>query len=119
MAYEVPTVDDFIERFPDFADREEEPIQFALDAASRQVDESWTEGDFEEAILQLAAHVLLTSEVGAAAGSDEGIKSLTIGPLSLAFDVEGRLSMSKLETSTYGQTFLGLRRRNIAPIAVI
>jgi len=120
MAYETPTVDDFRDRFPEFADGTEytdEQIQFALDEAGRQVDETWTEGDYEAAILHLAAHTMLGGIVGVDAGADEGIKSLSIGPLSLAF--EGRVSLTDYSTSSYGQVYSSLRRRNIIPVRVV
>lgn len=116
MAYEVPTVDDFQEEFPDIV-ATEEAIQSALDAAQRSVDESWTEGDFSRAILYLAAHFLMSKVAADATGADDEISSLTIGPLSLTF--KDRKSLSEFESTLYGQEFTRLLRLNAPRIAVI
>lgn len=117
MPYTVPTPEDFTERYPDFPVDDDDVIQVAITAAARNVDETWTEGDFQPAILALAAHFLIGSTAAADVGADDAITGLTIGPLSLQF--AERQSFESMSGTIYGQEFMRLQRLNVAMVAVI
>lgn len=120
MAYETPTVEDFRARFPEFeADGyvPDEVIQRVLNEASRQVDSTWLEADYAAAILYLAAHLLTVSTFAEDSVGQENIKSLSIGPLSIAYGEQ--VSFDKLSSTSYGQQFSELRRVNVPAVLVI
>lgn len=120
MAYVIPEVADFRARFPEFDDSTVYPdagVQTALDLAVRQVDETWLEADYAEAIMQLAAHLLSASGVAADTLGQDDLKSISIGPLSLTYGE--RVSVSGLKTTLYGQSFADLRRKNIPAVLTV
>lgn len=117
MPYEAPTVDQFRERFPEFADVSEDAIDLALVDANRQVDETWLEDDYQTAIMELAAHLASVNQAGSDSFGQDDLRSITIGPLSISYG--GKLSAADLTTSVYGQKFAALRRKNIPAIRVI
>jgi len=124
MAYTLPTIADFRARFPRFT----EPVasdalaQMALDRGARNVDTSWTEGDYAEAIMLYAAGWLTAEGIGsgaeaqAAAAGASGFKTMRSGQLTLErFDNAGGSASPAdpvLATSD-GLAFAALRRANV------
>jgi Protein of unknown function (DUF4054) len=134
MSYIFPTVDDFRAKFPEFADLDDAYIQVLLDDAGRAVDQTWTEGDYTNAILFLAAHYH-ELDLMASAGSDapaEGVpagQTITaehIGPISVTYGkANGGASSStgahasSLDSTVYGQRYQDLLIKNIPAVLVI
>lgn len=142
MAYIFPTVDDFRAKFPEFADLDDETIQTLLDEAGRNVDETWTEGDYTNAILYLAAHyhqlsLMAANESGGtgtgedASGVPAGsmITSEHIGPIAVSYGKSTSATSagssgsgaypSPFGTTIYGQRYLDLLKKNIPAVLVI
>lgn len=116
--YQAPTAAHFRARFPGKFDAVSSgQIVAALSRASRQVDESWTEGDFAEGRMLYAAAFLRAQGLGvAAAGEAEalaGIKSVKSGALSVEFaGASGAGDQDPAFATVYGRQFLALRRAN-------
>jgi hypothetical protein len=59
MPYEKPTVAQFKEQIQDLSGVWYPTIIVAIDEASLSVDQSWNEADYQPAILNLAAHIMV------------------------------------------------------------
>lgn len=120
MPYTAPTVADFRLRFPGRFDSpgvSDDAITYALTRAARQVDESWTEDDFQEAHMLYAAAFLTSQGLGVMpTGSAEtmaGIKSVKSGALSVDFGESGaKASTDPVLANQYGRQFAMLRVQN-------
>lgn len=125
MPYTVPSVDQFHTRFPIFADSDDDLIAVMIAEASRSVDTTWEEGDYQPAIMYLAAHLLATDNSGegetvnvGAAGGDGAIVSESfqgLGSVSYASRTiaPGSLSASdQYGTTEYGRRYKALLKRN-------
>lgn len=129
MPYVVPTVDQFLTRFPIFSDEDEDRIAMVIAEASRMIDQTWREADYQPAILYLAAHLLATDNSGegesveiGAAGAGR-IQSESWPGMSVTYgagNMQGSLSKNEAFGSTeYGRRFLSLLRLNKPAIVVI
>src|SRR5690349_221869 len=105
MAYDYATIDEFIAQYPEF-DGQDDAITLALERAKRGVDETWTEGDFKDAHMALAAHLLTAGEI---ASSGKEIASESIGPLSVSYF---RSDGGWIASTGYGQTYLLMLKQN-------
>lgn len=117
MPYTVPTVDDFLARWPIFGDSDSDLIQQMLDEAAGQIDISWREADYQPAILYLSAHLLATdnSDEGAEVvigGSQGAIASESFGGMSISYATAGSADASA-NASQYGSTEYGRRFYNL------
>jgi hypothetical protein len=127
MPYVKPTVDQFTERFPVFADRDEDLIALLIDEAMGSVDVGWVETDYQPAIMYLTAHLLATdaSQTGDAVvvgPTQGGVQSESFGPMSVAYKdfPAGSLSASEtFGTTAYGRRYLSLLIANKPPIVVV
>lgn len=119
MAYDVPTALDLKERFPSFLAVSDAIIESAITEAQGRVDTTWPEADYAPAIMLYAAHLLTLDGLGSSTeASLAGIKSLTIGSLSLTSAAGGDASGSLASTS-YGRRFREMARRNFPAVAVV
>lgn len=115
--YVEPTAAHLIAAFPEFADVPKATIDNYLRRAARSVDDSWLEGDFADARMLLAAHLMTISGVGASAEAKAvsngfaGFKSIKSGSLSLE-RADGGKGGAGFDASRYGQQFKSLLRRN-------
>lgn len=128
MAYETPTADDFRTKFPEFEDLSDTQIDALIVEAMRSVDTTWTEGDYENAILYLAAHYhqLATNASESSTMDTPGGQAITsehIGPISVSYGKAsgptGANSTSSLSTTAYGQMYYDLLVKNVPAILVI
>ncbi len=117
MAYTTPTAEDVRARFPG---KFEDPgvtdlqIAYALGRATRAVDSSWTEGDYQEGLMLYAASFLTTQGLGVMpAGAAEGlagIRSVRSGALSIEFaGAQSAAQMDPALNTVYGRQFAALR----------
>jgi hypothetical protein len=114
MAYVAPTPAELKSRYPAFANVDDAVVQSALDEAARQVDESWTEGDFATAQMLYACHVMTMNGVLSGAGGIQlaSFRSIRSGALTLERGTVNGDDGSWLSGSEYGRRFLTLRRQN-------
>lgn len=129
MAYTVPSVDDFRDRFPKWTGSVASTSQIARGIArgQRNVDQTWTEGDYAEAILLYAAHWLTLAGVGpdAAAGTTQaeagfGVKKMKTGDHEIEYAGATTLgqagAIGDYALTVYGVQFAQLRRQNFAGV---
>lgn len=111
MAYVAPTPAQFKARYPEFGTVADETVQIYLTEANRSVDETWTEGDYANAIMHLAAHKMAVAGIGT--GPDSVANT---GALSAYSQIRsGQLSLTRKVSSSgpddgyggYGSTRYG------------
>src|SRR4029078_8082328 len=78
MAYSAPTVDDFLTRFPEFVDQDEDLIQALLNEAGRQADGTWNDTDRKNAVMYLAAH---RTQLSGGSYDTGGLRSVSLGSI--------------------------------------
>jgi hypothetical protein len=107
MPFTPPTPDQFVTRFPEF-DGQDDAITAALAEANRAVDDSWTEGDYQNAYMYFAAHLLALAENTGSGGA--AISSESLGPISVSYKTSS--SASALASTSYGAQYARLLRLN-------
>lgn len=125
MAKILPTYDDFVTRFPEFENVEEDAVNFALADGADHVGSFWYDDDWHLGILLYAAHVLAVAPANqfseATASGDTPLKGITIGPIRLDYATPTNTASvsTELASTMYGKRFEELRRRNSPGIMVI
>jgi hypothetical protein len=124
MAHTPPTLNEFKTRFPQFADVSDPLLQMVLDEAMTQVDDSWLDQDYKNAIMYLMAHLLTTEGVldGGETGTNPGpIASESFGPISRSYAIKGSTSQEgyDFQSTEFGRRFYYLMRRNFPAIVVV
>jgi hypothetical protein len=136
-----PTADEFLLRYPAFADADTERVQLVLDEAASHVSEDWIPEHQVQAIMVLAAHLLyvdasLQVSIEQGIGSSDStatagpISLKSIGPLTLRYGTPGGSSSQgmttsatvgglELETSPYGQRFTVLAQMSFPSVLVV
>lgn len=133
MALTLPAATKFKERFPLFEKLSKERIDDALAEAGGYVDETWIEGDQQNALLYMAAHLLLSS--GALAAGVTGavntvtrgpVTSVRVGDVATTYAAGGASSGGVVAGSNdwlmlteYGKRFLRIRRRSFPAVYVV
>jgi Protein of unknown function (DUF4054) len=115
MAYDVPTTDDFMIRFPELGDADYAQLSLLIAEAARYVDDSWLETDYQTAILYLAAHLLLS---GMSPDQSGTIQSEAFGPISVSYAQHANDDAGLMATE-YGRRFVELRRNNFPRVMVV
>jgi len=121
----VPSVDDFRERFPEFASTDDEVIELAINDASTEVDEDiWRASDYGPGVLFLAAHFLVAASQQStfitSSGGEPAIKSESIGRLSTTYgDSVTSGSSEGMSSTEYGSRYMRLLRRNAPRILIV
>ena len=104
MPYTLPTADQLKTRYPAFSAVADETVEAAIQDASRSVDTTWVEGDYQPAVMALAAHMMTMEGTGADVQAQlKGFKRLKVGPLELERDGSG----SSVDAGGYGSTVYG------------
>ena len=108
--------------FSQFADADEYLIALLLAEAMTQVDDSWLEQDYQNAVMYLTAHLLVT-ETAAGSGTGGGtsgiIASESFGPLSRSYHIDTTaITDEGLEGTLYGRRYRELRRKNFPGVVV-
>lgn len=119
MAYENPDADDLQAAFPRFAAVADETVEFWLTRARRQVDESWTEDDYQMGQMLLACHLMTLNGLGtgaeaeAAAQGTGDYKTIKSASITLErFDRDSNAAAGTLQSTSYGRQWLELARAN-------
>lgn len=114
MAHTVPSAAAFKARHTPFAAVADETVTMFLVEASRSVSTSWSEQDYGDAIMYLAAHLMHEEGIAggqsavAAAGPIKRVKADTV-----EIEYAGLYGLdAALGTTVYGRRFMELRRRN-------
>lgn len=125
MPYTAPTVADFHTRFdPAFPTVTDAQIQLALDRGGRMVDDTWTEGDYQEGYLLFAAHWLSVQGIGAASAGVAnlgGFSEIRSGQLTLKRSSGAEIGGwdgSQLGSTMYGRMYQDMVRLNAPRTAV-
>ena len=142
MPYTIPTIADFRARFPEFATTADPAITAAILNASDFVDQSWSENDYQPAILYLAAHLVVLQRDAAQAASDTGgvnvgddtvyVSSVSMEGRSISYSQRSGSAASTRKSTTvitgateflrqtfYGRMYEKLMRRNIIAVEVV
>lgn len=121
MPYTTPTADQLQAKYPAFAAVDDAVVDLFITDANRSVDTTWTEGDYQTAIMLLACHLMTMA--GHGTGGDAqvnaqglaGFKSIRSGQLSLdrgsAADQPSGYPPQYVG-SIYGQQFWNLLKLN-------
>ena len=121
MARVIPTPATLKAAKPRFAAVPDVTVQAYIDRASYDVDATWTEGDYAEAITLLACHLMTLEGLGTGAEAEanlqglSGFKSMKSGQLDLTRFDKGSGGSSVPDPygqTSYGQQFYALLVRN-------
>lgn len=122
MPYTTPTATELKTRYPAFASVSDTLVDFAITDANRFVDDSWFEDDYQQAIMALASHILVTEgALGDATNTTGLVKSEKLGDASVTYaDVTGYSGAAmELATSAYGRAYLRMRQVNVPAVAIL
>lgn len=122
MAHVAPTPAEFKARHTAFAALSDPVIQAILTEANRSVDTTWTEGDYKNAIMYLAAHILTTEGAldSTVIGKPGLISSESLGDASTSYAVaKSSRYEGELGSTIYGRRYLDLMRVNVGGPIVI
>lgn len=127
MSFVVPTVVTFLGRFPAFQGVDHHLIQQVLDESAARVSNSWSEADYTLARMYYTAHILTLDGQGSGveakiqAQAAGFFQSISTGSVSLnrGSNYGPGKDDSLLSTTTYGQRYRELLRRNFSGIAVV
>lgn len=119
MSYDVPTAAAFIVRHPRFAAVAEGTITAYLAEASRTVTTAWSEGDYADGIMYLAAHEMVMEgaidPTGVALGVGNQVKRTKAGSVEIEFDTAAQLAGNSGQLwATYGATIYGKKYLDLA-----
>lgn len=110
-------------RFPEFSDTPDAQVEFAIEEASRAIDDTWLEGDRLTAWMYLAAHYLMVSIQRAASGTGQEISSERFADFSITYrqstsaDKPGDLD--DFESTAYGKRYAKLAQLNHPAVLVV
>ena len=120
MAYTAPTASDLKTMYPAFASVADATVDTYLTRAMRSVDETWTEGDYADAIMLLACHLMAMNGIGSSNDAKaSGFATIKSGNLTLTREKAGDGSApDPWGRTVYGVQFYSLLRQNKAGGAV-
>lgn len=109
-------------KFHEFGSEADTHIEFAIEEASLNVDDTWLEGDRRLAVMYLTAHYLKVAISRAASDTGQQIASERIGEISISYHPTPQPTMvnqSDLTTTPYGTRFLELAKFNFPGVLVV
>lgn len=113
MAYVIPTPATLKLKYPAFADVADATIQLYIDGA--QVDTTWLEADYANAIMAYAAWAMTDASIGTggeiAGYIGQGVNRLKSGTLDVSFS-DAATSATGFATNVYGREYDRLLRKN-------
>jgi hypothetical protein len=122
MAISVPTATSLKLKFPEFNSVADGVVEFAIEEAQLEVDDSWIDDAHSSlGILYLAAHHLMVTLARGESGTGLLVKSESFAGMSVSYDTEQQSKPDPGDyTSTpYGSRFLELVAKNQPPIMLI
>jgi hypothetical protein len=119
----VPTTNNLKAKFPEFADESDASVEFAIEEAQLNVDDTWIDTlNSTLGLYYLSAHYLMVSRSRAESASGQMVRSENFGPMSVTYATPNQptaASSSDLTTTPYGTRFLELVHLNFPPVAVV
>ena len=118
----VPSAANVRLKFPEFRDESDASIEFALEEAQRNVDDSWIAGDQVLGLYYYAAHVLMVEISRRESASGQMVRSETIGRMSITYASPTQPTAtegSDLTTTPYGTRYLDLVTKSNPAVIVI
>lgn len=122
MAYTAPTAAQLKAKYPAFAAVADATVDLYLVDAGRAVDTTWTEGDYQTAIMLYAAHLMVLAGIGVGAEAEAnangltGYKRIKSGQLDLEragkADSGAANVPDEYASTTYGQQYYYLLVKN-------
>jgi hypothetical protein len=109
----IPSAANFRLRFPEFTNESDAEIEFAIEEAARQVDDTWTVGDQANAVLYLSGHYVMVSIARRESATGQRVTRESLGDMSWSFE-NTRPAADDLESTQYGQRYRALLRRNFS-----
>lgn len=107
-------------KFPAFAAQSDAAIEFALEEARRQVDQTWTPGDQLRGIMWLAAHYLALAQMIAESGTGQMLQSESITGLgSQSYATIAPYDACNYYLSIYGRMYMDILKLNCGSPLVI
>lgn len=109
-------------KFHEFMDEPDTHIEFAIEEASLNVDDSWIESNRALAVMYLTAHYLKVAISRAASDTGQQIASERIGEISISYHPTQQptiASQSDLTTTPYGTRWLELAKFNFPGVLVV
>ncbi len=122
MAMGIPTSTSMKLKFPEFQDVHDMTIEFAIEEALRNVDETWIEKDQTLAMMYYAAHLIVSGIARAESGTGQKIKSESIGRMSISYETlpTNKKDLSNdLSSTDYGIRYLDLAGKSFPSIMVV
>ena len=116
------TVQSFKFKFPEFASQDDASIEFAIEEASRNIDDTWLSKDKNLAWLYMAGHYLSIAIMRSTVVDNQRVQSERIGEISVTYASVPTPSLkdsSDLELSPYGMHYLELSKLNFPQVMVI
>lgn len=109
-------------KFPEFAGEDDARIEFAIEEAARNVDDTWRAKDKNLAWMYMTAHYLSVAINNATVVNNKQVVSERIGEISVTY-AQGPAPSPKdptdLSSTSYGQRYRELSKLNFPPIMVI
>lgn len=118
----VPSSANIKVKFPEFADVPDAAVEFAIEEAARNVDDTWLPLDQALALMYYAGHVLMITLSRAESASGQQVTSERIGEINLTYKTPTQpteADASDLTTTPYGIKFRDLARRNFPAVVVV
>lgn len=122
MSYTAPTAAQLKAKYPAFASVADLTVDLYLVDAGRAVDTTWTEGDYQTAIMLYACHLMVQAGIGTGAEAEAnangltGYKRIKSGQLDLERTSKADSGAANVPDeyagTTYGQQYFYLLRKN-------
>lgn len=120
MTVAVPTATSMKLKFPEFASQSDTAIEFAIEEAALEVDESWVPAYATLAIMYLAAHHLMVTISREQSGTGQLIKSETMDGMTITYDSSNlRPVAGDYTTTPYGSRYLDLLNKNVPAVLLL
>lgn len=131
MAHTIPTAVTFKARHPRFASVGNATVDLYIAEASRTVTTAWSEDDYGDGIMYLAAHLMVMEgaidPTGVSLGIGNQVKKTKAGEVEVEFATDGRktgngFTRDVYDATIYGQRYLELASRNggmLAPVVLV
>lgn len=120
MTVILPTALNIKLKFPEFASVADATIEFAIEEAALEVDDTWIPKQATLAVMYLAGHHLMVSVSRSESGSGQRIKSESMDGMSITYDTDTTIPDSgDYDTTSYGKRYLELLGGNVAGVLLI
>lgn len=107
-------------KFPEFAGIADATIEFAIEEAALEVDDTWIPKQATLAVMYLTGHHLMVSISRASSGTGQRLKSESMDGMSRTYDTDTAIPDSgDYDTTSYGKRYLELLGGNVAGVLLL